>query len=81
MVVHLLQNQVEKKYFFFEKICFLQNIHYLHKKCFYMEKKSFILRIFLLKKTFTEKNINENVKTYIFHLRNIFLCKKCLCYK
>ena len=37
---------------------------------------------FLLKKTFfTDKNINENVKTYIYHLRNIFLCRKCLCYK
>ena len=30
---------------------FLQNIHYLQKKCFYMEKKSFIL-----KNIFTENN-------------------------
>ena len=28
-----------KKKFFFEKICFLQNIYYLQKKCFYMDKK------------------------------------------
>ena len=53
------------------------------------EEKSFILKIFLLKKTFfTEKNIYENVNIYIYiyiyifnHFRNIFLCRKCLCYK
>ena len=45
-------------------------------------KKSFILKIFLLKKTFfTEKNVNENIDIYISHLRNIFLCRNCLCYK
>ena len=38
--------------------------------------KKFCNEFFLLKKTFfTEKNINENVKIYISHLRNIFLCK------
>ena len=37
MVVHLLQNLVEKNFFFF-----LQNIHYLQEKCFYMEKKVYI---------------------------------------
>ena len=72
-----------KKKFFFEKICFLQNINYLQRKCLYMEKKkSLFLNFFFLKKTFfTEKNINENMKIYISHLRNIFLCRKCLCYK
>ena len=45
------------------------------KKCFYMEKR------FYTEKSFTEKNINENVKKYIFHLRNIFLCRKCFRYK
>ena len=48
-----------------------------------MENKKFYIEIFfLMKKTFfTEKNINENVKTYISHLRNIFLCRKSLYYK
>ena len=46
MIVHLLQNEVEKKNFFFEKICFLQNLHYLQKKCFYMEKKKFYIENF-----------------------------------
>ena len=51
------------------------------EKMFLYGKKSFILKIFLLKKTFfTEKNINENVKN-ISHFRNIFLHRKCLCYK
>ena len=36
---------------------FLQNIHYLQKKCFYMEE-----RLYKKKPFFTEKNINENVK-------------------
>ena len=46
-------------------------------------KKSFILKIFLLKKTFfTEKNINENVKNmYLiseiyFYTENIFVANK-----
>ena len=43
-----------------------------------MEKKFYIKKLFYGKKTFlTEKNINENVKMYISHLRNIFLCRKC----
>ena len=35
---------------------------------------------FYIETFFTEKNINENVKN-ISHLKNIFLFKKCLCYK
>ena len=46
-----------------------------------MENKFYNEKFFLLKKTFfTEKNINENVKN-ISHFRNIFLHRKCLCYK
>ena len=68
--------------FFSKNICFLQNIYYLQKKCFYMEKNVLYWKFFLLKKTFfTGKNINENVKIHTSHLRNIFLCRKCLCYK
>ena len=38
-----------------------------------MGKKSFRLKIFLTEKTFfTEKNINENVKIYISHLKIYF---------
>ena len=72
-----------KKFCFsWKNICFLQNIYYLQKKCFYMEKNVLYWKIFLLEKAFfTGKNINENVKIYTFHLRNIFLCRKCLCYK
>ena len=70
MVVHLLQNQVEKKLLFFEKIFVsLQNIRYLQKKMFLYGKRKFI-----------EKNINENVKKNTFHFRNIILHRKCFCY-
>ena len=52
---------------------FLKNIHYLQKKNFYMEKKCYTEKKILLKKTFfTEKNINENVKIYISHLKIYF---------
>ena len=44
-------------------------------------EKSFIMKTFLLEKTFFwEKNINENVKN-ISHIRNIVLHRKCVCYK
>ena len=62
-------------------LCFLQNIHYLQKKNNFIRKKSFITKNFFTEKTFfTEKNINENVKKYISHFKNIFLHRKCLCY-
>ena len=67
--VHLLQNYIEKK-FFLEKICFLQNIHYI------LKKKVLYWIFFLLEKTvFTEKNINENVKIYISFQKYIFMQK------
>ena len=73
----------KRKIFFLKKsLCFLQNIHYLQKKCLYKEKKFYIESCFYWKKTcFTEKHINENVKKYRSHLKNIFLYRKCLCYK
>ena len=46
MVVHLLQNKVEKKKCFLKKYVF-----YLQKKYFYMEK-SFILKFFFTEKDF-----------------------------
>ena len=66
---------LEKKYVFYK-------IYIICRKNVFMWKKSFILKIFFTKKTFfTEKNINKNVKKYISRLRNIFLCRKCMCYK
>ena len=48
------KTKLKKKFFLKKHLCFLQNICYLQKKCFYTEKK------------FIEKNINENVKKYIY---------------
>ena len=53
----------------------------MQKKNFYMEKKFYIEKFFTEKFFFSEKNLSENVKNYISNLRNIFLCRKCLCYK
>ena len=71
----------KKNIFFLKKYVFYK-IYIICRKNVFIWKKSFIAKHFLLKKTFfTEKNINENVKVYISHLRYILLCKKCLCYK
>ena len=60
MVVHLLQNKVEKKKCFLKKYVF-----YLKKKYFYMEK-SFILKFFFTEKDFFyREKYNENVKIYL----------------
>ena len=68
-----------KKKNFFEKICFLQNIHYLQRKCFYMEKKFYIENFFYWKKHFYREKYTWKCKNiYISHLRNVFLCRKCL---
>ena len=77
------KTKLKKKIFFLKKyLCFLQNIHYLQKKCFYMEKKSFILKIFFTEKNFFyREKYKWKCKKYISHFRNIFLHRKCLCYK
>ena len=52
-----------KEIFFWKNICFLQNIRYL----FIWKKNVLYWKLFLLKKKFfTEKNITENVKIYIY---------------
>ena len=49
------------------------------EKMFLYGKKSFILKIFLLKKTFfTEKNINENVKN-IYLISEIYFYTENVC--
>ena len=72
MVVHLLQNEVEKKVVFFEKMFVFYKIYVIcRKKYFYMEKKNFI-----------EKNINKSVnKIYLtseiyFYTENVCVTNK-----
>ena len=55
------------KYTLFAENCFCTAKRFYIEKTFFTEKKNF----------FTEKNIYENVKDK----RNIFLYRKCLCYK
>ena len=75
------KTKLKKKLFFF-KYAFYKIYIICRKKNLY-GKKSFILKkLFTEKKnSFSEKNISENVKNYISNLRNIFLCRKCFCYK
>ena len=77
MVVHLLQNYVEKKIFFFwENMFFTKYTLFAEKNVFIWNKKVLHWKFFLLKKTFfTEKNINENVKIYISFEKYIFMQK------
>ena len=72
-----------KKNFFLKKyLCFLQNIHYLQKKMFLYGKKVLHWKIFLLKKNFFyREKYKWKCKKYISHLKNIFLKRKCFCYK
>ena len=62
LVVHLLQNQVEKKKIILKKyLCFLQNIHYLQKKIILYGKKIYFDFFFTEKAFYT-----ENEKKYIY---------------
>ena len=71
-----------KNFFFWKNICVFYKIYIICRKEKFIWKKSFIMKNFLLRKTFfTEKNINKNVKKYISHFKNIFLHRKCLCHK
>ena len=71
----------KKNIFFLKNVFYKIYSIYLYKKCFYMERKFYVEKFLYRKNFFTEKNIIENVKKYISHLRNMFLCRKCLCYK
>ena len=57
MVLHLLQNKVEKKIFSEKMSVFLTKYILFAEKNVFIWKKSFILKIFFTEKTFfTEKN-------------------------
>ena len=76
------KTKLKKKFFFWKNICFLQNIHYLQKKCFYMEKKFYIEFFFTEKKLFLQREkYKSKCKNIYISFENIFLCRKCLCYK
>ena len=71
MVVHLLQNQVEKKLFLKKKI-----FAFFAKYTLFAEKN-----VFIWKKTFlTEKNINENVKN-IYLISETYFYTENVCHK
>ena len=63
-------------------MCFLQNIHYLQKKCFYMEKKFYIEIFFYWKKIFyREKHEWKCRNIYLiwdiyFYAENVFVTNK-----
>ena len=46
------------------------------KRFSYEKKKFYIENFFTEKRFFTAKNINENVKIYISHLRNVCVTNK-----
>ena len=67
---------------FFLKIYVFYKTYIICRKNVFIWKKVYYWKIFLLEKNFfTVKNINENVKKYMSHVRNILLCRKCLRYK
>ena len=71
-----------KNFFFWKNICVFYKIYIIcRKKCFYMEKKFYIENFFTEKNFFYREKYKWKCKKYISHFRNIFLHRKCLCYK
>ena len=61
------KTKLKKKHFFLKKYMLFTKYTLFAEKNVFIWKKKFYIEIFLLKKTFfTEKNINENVKIYIY---------------
>ena len=72
-----------KKKFFFEKIfVFFTKYTLFAEKNVFIWKKSFIMKMFFTEKNFFyREKYKWKCKKYISHFRNIFLHRKCLCYK
>ena len=72
-----------KKIFFFEKIfVFFTKYTLFAEKNVFIWKKSFIMKMFFTEKNFFyRENYKWKFKKDTSHFRNIFLYKKCLCYK
>ena len=72
-----------KKIFFFEKIfVFFTKYTLFAEKNVFIWKKSFIMKMFFTEKNFFyREKYKWKFKKDISHFRNIFLYKKCLCYK
>ena len=68
--------------FFTKYTLFAEKMFLYGRKLFFFAEICFLQNIHYLQKKwlYMEKNINENVKLYMSHLRNIFSCRKCLCY-
>ena len=70
------KTKLKKKIFFWKNICVFYKIYIIcRKNVFIWKKKVLYWKFFLLKKTFTETNINENVKIYISFEKCIFMQK------
>ena len=70
-----------KKKFFFNLFVFCK-IYIICRKNVFIWKKSFILKFFFTEKNFFyREKYKWKCKKYISHFRNIFLHRKCLCYK
>ena len=68
-----------KKKFFWKNIFVFFKIYIIcWKKCFYMEKNICIGKYFYWKNLFYREKYKWKCKNYISHLKNIFLCRKCL---
>ena len=67
---------------FFWKNMFFTKYTLFAEKMFLYGKKVLYWKFFLLKKTFfTEKNINENVKIYIYLFWEMYFYVENVCYK
>ena len=75
------KTKLKTKYIFFEKI-FYKIYIICRKNVFIWKKKVLYWKFsFYWKKLFYWEKYKWKCKKYISYFRNIFLCRKCLCYK
>ena len=81
------KTKLKKKHFFLKKYMLFTKYTLFAEKNVFIWKKKFYIEIFLLKKTFFYREEYKwkckyiYIYIYISQLRNIFLCRICLCYE
>ena len=72
----------KRKIFFWKNLCVFYKIYIICRKNVFIRKNSFILKnVFTEKNVFYREKYKWKCKKFRSHLKNIFLYRKCLCYK
>ena len=74
------KTKLKKKSFLKKYVLFTKYTSFAEKNVF-IWKKCFIFKNFFTEKNFYREKYKWKCKKYVSHLRNIFLYRKCSCYK